>query len=59
MIDESEKMVLDTESRLNKAAGELKDLVVSPIVKSDEEFFDKPDCTTETSGREARGSGDK
>jgi hypothetical protein len=29
MIDESEKMVLDTEGKLNKATGELKDLVVS------------------------------
>jgi hypothetical protein len=29
MIDESEKMILDTEGKLDKATGELKDLVVS------------------------------
>lgn len=29
MIEESEKMILDTETKLDKAKGELRDLVVS------------------------------
>jgi len=33
MIEESEKMVIDTEKKLDKTTGDLKDLIVSFIIQ--------------------------
>ncbi|KAJ7201279.1 tubulin binding cofactor A-domain-containing protein [Mycena pura] len=52
MLDESEKMIKDTETRLGKAYGDLKDLLVSakqhPDLAQDEDYLKAEEMVEET-----------